>query len=152
MLLRRYRDGIIARPRKWHRPTATMGRFHPLITYRLNHDPGHGVVGVHHFTLTLSRVQPDVKIEVNAPWPIEREEMEEVEKGFLQDAREAILIMVRIMVVGSVISTLLATYLITRLTHATLFPTILRRGECSYFIFVALPINLFFCSQLTDIL
>ncbi|EFN88692.1 Uncharacterized aarF domain-containing protein kinase 2 [Harpegnathos saltator] len=42
--------------------------------------------------------------------------------------REAILILTRIMVISSVISTLLAAYLITRLTHATLFPTILRKG------------------------
>ncbi|XP_032684508.1 uncharacterized aarF domain-containing protein kinase 2-like isoform X4 [Odontomachus brunneus] len=131
-LSRRYRGDIIANLRKWHRPMVTTSHFRPLITRRLDLDLAHGVVGgVRHLASTLSRVQPAVKIEVNALWPIEREETEEIgleEKDFLQDAREAILILARIMVISSVISTLLAAYLITRLTHATSFSTILRKA------------------------
>ncbi|XP_014489555.1 PREDICTED: uncharacterized aarF domain-containing protein kinase 2-like [Dinoponera quadriceps] len=68
-------------------------------------------------------------IETDLPWGfIEREETEETERGFLRDALEAILILARIAVISSIVSTLLAAYLITRLTHATWFPTILRRG------------------------
>ncbi|XP_032684506.1 uncharacterized aarF domain-containing protein kinase 2-like isoform X2 [Odontomachus brunneus] len=124
-LSRRYRGDIIANLRKWHRPMVTTSHFRPLITRRLDLDLAHGVVGgVRHLASTLSRVQPAVKIEVNALWPIEREETEEI--GL--DAREAILILARIMVISSVISTLLAAYLITRLTHATSFSTILRKA------------------------
>jgi len=63
--------------------------------------------------------------------PVDDEEKEEEERkgGFLADARETILVLARIAIVTSVITTLLAAYLITRLTHASSFPTILREGK-----------------------
>ncbi|XP_026829620.1 uncharacterized aarF domain-containing protein kinase 2 [Ooceraea biroi] len=47
---------------------------------------------------------------------------------FLEYTREAILILLRIVIVGSVLIAVIVAYLITRLTHATLFPIILRKG------------------------
>ncbi|XP_020293589.1 uncharacterized aarF domain-containing protein kinase 2-like isoform X2 [Pseudomyrmex gracilis] len=49
-------------------------------------------------------------------------------EGFLAGVRETILIFARIVVVSSVIATLVAAYLITRLTHANQFPLILCKG------------------------
>lgn len=59
----------------------------------------------------------------------EEKKEEERKDGFLADARETILVLARIAIVTSVISTLLVAYLITRLTHASSFPTILREGK-----------------------
>ncbi|EFN69018.1 Uncharacterized aarF domain-containing protein kinase 2 [Camponotus floridanus] len=49
-------------------------------------------------------------------------------RGFLEDARETVLILARIVIVSSVVTTMIAAYLITRLTHARLFPGALRAG------------------------
>ncbi|XP_072749446.1 uncharacterized aarF domain-containing protein kinase 2 [Anoplolepis gracilipes] len=49
-------------------------------------------------------------------------------RGFLEDVRETVLILARIVIVSSVVTTLITAYLITRLTHASLFSTTLRRG------------------------
>lgn len=59
----------------------------------------------------------------------EEEEEEERKSGFLVDARETSLVLARLAIVTSVITTLLAAYLITRLTHTNAFPTILRKGN-----------------------
>ncbi|XP_018405692.1 PREDICTED: uncharacterized aarF domain-containing protein kinase 2-like [Cyphomyrmex costatus] len=61
-------------------------------------------------------------------WPIDDDEEEEQKSGFLVDAQEMILVLTRITIVTTVITILLVAYLITRLTHASLFPTILRKG------------------------
>ncbi|KYQ47259.1 putative aarF domain-containing protein kinase 2 [Trachymyrmex zeteki] len=62
-------------------------------------------------------------------WPINEEKEEEGQKnGFLVDAQEMILVLARIAIVSTVITILLVAYLITRLTHASLFPIILRKG------------------------
>ncbi|XP_018378366.1 PREDICTED: uncharacterized aarF domain-containing protein kinase 2 isoform X2 [Trachymyrmex cornetzi] len=67
--------------------------------------------------------------ELQTVWPTYKEKEEEEQKnGFLADAQEMILVLVRIAVVGTIITTLLVAYLITRLTHVSLFPTILRKG------------------------
>lgn len=58
------------------------------------------------------------------------EKSEEKRKGgFLADLQETIHVLARIAIITSVITTLLAAYLITRLTHAGSFPIILRKGK-----------------------
>ncbi|XP_011685452.1 PREDICTED: uncharacterized aarF domain-containing protein kinase 2-like isoform X2 [Wasmannia auropunctata] len=58
----------------------------------------------------------------------EKEEDKKEQKGFFVDAQETILVLTRITIVTSIIITLLAAYLITRLTHTSLFLVILRKG------------------------
>lgn len=80
---------------------------------------------------TLSR-NPRAQIrEPQLVGPIEDEREKEMERkgGFLIDAREMILVLARIAIVTSVITILLAAYLITRLTHTSSFPIILRKGN-----------------------
>lgn len=60
---------------------------------------------------------------------VEEEEQKEGVEDFLEDTRKTILMLARIVIVSSVITTLAAAYLITRLTHTSLFPIILRRGK-----------------------
>lgn len=82
---------------------------------------------------TLSR-NPRAQIrEPQSVGPIDDGKEEEMEQrgSFLIDAREMILMLARIAIVTSVITTLLAAYLITRLTHTSSFPIILRKGNPS---------------------
>jgi len=59
----------------------------------------------------------------------EKEKEEERKDGFFVDARETVLMLMRIAIVTSIIITLLAAYLIMRMTHASSFPIILRKGN-----------------------
>ncbi|KAH0944567.1 hypothetical protein HN011_002009 [Eciton burchellii] len=58
----------------------------------------------------------------------EVDEKEKEPDEFLEYTQQVILILVRLVIVGSVIIGLIVAYLITRLTHAYLFPVILRKG------------------------
>ncbi|XP_018349868.1 PREDICTED: uncharacterized aarF domain-containing protein kinase 2 isoform X1 [Trachymyrmex septentrionalis] len=66
--------------------------------------------------------------ELQTMWPTYKEKEGEQKNGFLVDAQEMILILARIAIVSTVITILLVAYLITRLTCANFFPTILRKG------------------------
>lgn len=78
---------------------------------------------------TLSR-NPRAHIREPQTVSIEQEEEEELQRDdFFVDAREMILVLARVAIVTSVITTLLAAYLITHLTHANSFPNILRKGN-----------------------
>lgn len=81
-------------------------------------------------TTTFSR-SPRVKIrEPQTIGPADDEDEGELRNGsVLEEARETVLILARIVIVSSVVTTLIAAYLITRLTHTNLFPTALRRGK-----------------------
>ncbi|KYM83507.1 putative aarF domain-containing protein kinase 2 [Atta colombica] len=61
-------------------------------------------------------------------WPTYKENEEKQKNGFLVDAQEMILVLARIAIISTVITILLITYLITRLTYANLFPIILQKG------------------------
>lgn len=82
----------------------------------------------------LSR-NPRVRIRELQTIGLVNDEKEEewMNRGFLEDARETVLILARIVIVSSVVTTLIAAYLITRLTHARLFPGALRAGEREIF-------------------
>ncbi|KAM0729486.1 putative aarF domain-containing protein kinase 2 [Formica fusca] len=80
-------------------------------------------------TTTLSR---NPRIKIREPQTIgsadEGDDGERKSGVFLEELRETVLILARIVIVSSVVTTLIAAYLITRLTHANLFPTALRTG------------------------
>lgn len=143
-LSRHYRHYVVARRRKWHGENSrgpAGPRFHQLATRR---DPDLDLVDttvVRDLVFpSLSRVDPRLENDRPAAWLVRRKEDEgqEGRLGILGDARETILILARIAIIGSVIVILLAAYLITRLTHSSLFPAILRRGEREVASFVLL--------------
>lgn len=54
------------------------------------------------------------------------------QEGFLDGTWNVILILARISVIGSIVAGLAVVYLITRLTHRHLFPTILRKSDYTF--------------------
>lgn len=121
-LARLYRSGNIPRG-KWyyHR----RGRSHPPIT---------------RFDL-LKAIDRDLAVFSCGPRVIRIREPQSVtvvgnvidndghDESFLTGVREIISIFARIVIVSSIITTLIAAYLITRLTHANQFPLILCKGK-----------------------
>jgi len=84
----------------------------------------------HNLASTALFCKPRAQIrELQTMWPIYKENEEEQKNGFLIDAQEMILVLARIAIISTVITILLITYLITRLTYANLFPTILQKGK-----------------------
>ncbi|KAL6447010.1 hypothetical protein ACFW04_001402 [Cataglyphis niger] len=84
------------------------------------------------FTSATTTFSRNPRVKIREPQTIgpadDGEESELSNKGILEEARETVLILARIVIVSSVVTTLIAAYLITRLTHTNLFPTALRRG------------------------
>lgn len=126
--LRRYRADAACRKWQWNRRRC----FHPVLTRPCSGslDESWTDSSLVSATTALSR-NPRVRIrEPQTIGPIDEEEEEEwMNRGFLEDVRETVLILARIVIVSSVVTTLIAAYLITRLTHTRLFPGALRSGE-----------------------
>lgn len=85
------------------------------------------------FTSATTTFFRNPRVKIREPQTIgpadDGEERELSNEGILEEARETVLILARIVIVSSVVTTLIAAYLITRLTHTNLFPTALRRGK-----------------------
>ncbi|XP_071649990.1 uncharacterized aarF domain-containing protein kinase 2 [Temnothorax longispinosus] len=124
----RRRSDDVARWRSRYRPRGC--RFHPPpVTRCANENPNQWTN--RNFASTVLSRNPRAKIrEPQTVGPIDDEEKEEEKQkgGFLADARETVLVLARIAIVTSVITTLLAAYLITRFTYTNSFPIILRKG------------------------
>jgi len=122
----RHRGNDIARRRSHLRGC----RFHqPLTTYCYCKYPNQWTN--HNLVSTAFSRNPRAQIRESQTMGSIDEEKEEEERkdGFLVDARETILMLMRIGIVTSIIITLLAAYLIMRMTHASSFPIILRKGS-----------------------
>lgn len=80
---------------------------------------------------TLSRnARAQIREPQTANFDSDDEERSEKRKGgFLADLQETMRVLARIAIITSVIASLLAAYLITRLTHPTSFPVLLRKGN-----------------------
>ncbi|XP_067204019.1 uncharacterized aarF domain-containing protein kinase 2-like isoform X2 [Linepithema humile] len=122
-LLRRYCDKIVRR-RKWYQNYS-----HPLIKRYRDNDFDIKRTSRNLSSNALFR-GPRIKIprEPQSGTPIDKIDEDEQEEGFLECTQRAILILAKIVVVSSVITTLVAAYLITRVTHTNVFPIILQRG------------------------
>ncbi|XP_011631396.1 uncharacterized aarF domain-containing protein kinase 2-like [Pogonomyrmex barbatus] len=123
--IRRCGDNVLARRRSRYRRRENCSHPPPVkrsseyLNERTNHDLASTV---------LSR---NPRAQIREPQTIGSigDDEEDVQKGgFLVEARETILVITRIAVVITVINILLIVYLITRLTHTSLFPPILRKG------------------------
>lgn len=126
--LRRRGDNI-ARWRLYYHPRGR--RFHPPAKMRYD-DEYHKQWNNRNFASTVLPRKPRAHIrEPQSVGPVDNEEKEQKvrKSGFLANARETIFVLARIAIITSVITTLLAAYLITRLTHTSSFPTILRKGN-----------------------
>lgn len=125
--LRRCRSADAAR-RRWQ---FRRRRFHQTLTCPRNRnlDDVRTDRGLASATTALSR---NPRVQIREPQTIGYVDDEEERRngGFLEDARETVLILVRIVIVSSVVTILVAAYLITRLTHVNLFPAVLRTGKC----------------------
>lgn len=119
-LLRRYRDKISRK--KWYYQNYS----HPLIRHYYDHNIERTKRNLLSTALCRS---PRMRIprEPQSRTPIEKED--EQKEGFMESTRKAILMLARIMIVSSVITTLVVAYLITRLTHTNMFPIILQKGK-----------------------
>jgi len=122
-------DDIARRRSRYHSRGC---RFHqPLITYCYCKYPNQWIN--HNLASTTFSRNPRAQIrELQTMGSINEEKEEEEEErkdGFLVDAQETILLLMRIAIVTSIIITLLAAYLIMRMTHASSFPIILRKGS-----------------------
>jgi len=124
-LLRRYRNNI-ARG-KWR--YQKRDHFHSLITH--GGDLGFNKGLNHNLASTMfSRASVlNVRETRTTSSSGEVDEKEKEPDEFLEYTQQVILILVRLVIVGSVIIGLIVAYLITRLTHAYLFPVILRKGK-----------------------
>ncbi|CAL1687398.1 unnamed protein product [Lasius platythorax] len=123
--LRRCRSADAARGRWQFRRR----RFHQTLTRPGNRDLDDVRTdrGLASATTALSR---NPRVQIREPQTIGSVDDEEERRngGFLENARETVLILVRIVVVSSVVTILVAAYLITRLTRVNLFPAVLRTG------------------------
>lgn len=123
--IRRCGDNVLARRRSRYRRRENC--FHPPPVKRsreyLNEWTNYNLASA-----ALSR-HPRAQIrEPQTIGPIGDDDKNVQKGGFLVETRETILVIARIAVVISVINILLIVYLITRLTHTSLFPPILRKG------------------------
>jgi len=124
--LRHRSDDIARRRSRYHLRGC---RFHqPLITYCYCKYPN--LWTNHNLASTTFSRNPRAQIrESQTMGSIDEEKEEERKDGFLVDAQETILMLMRIAIVTSIIITLLTAYLIMRMTHASSFPIILRKGS-----------------------
>lgn len=115
--LLRYRNNISRR--KWHQGWS---RVHPLIKRNGNlvftQRTARQVVSTFSHNFDIKNETQTVKYIDNIK-----------EGSFSEDALKTALILVRILIIGSIITIVFAAYLITRLTCTNLFPTILRKGN-----------------------
>jgi len=124
-LLQRYRNNIAHR--KWR--YQKRDHFHSPVTQRGNLGFNKGL-NYNLASIMFSRASLlNVRETGTTSSSDEVDEKEKEPDEFLEYTRQVILILVRLVIVGSVIIGLIIAYLITRLTHVYLFPVILQKGK-----------------------
>lgn len=131
--LRRRGDDIRHRWRSRYRPrrASPPHRFHSPLTHCDGECPNQWTNQRNLASTTLSR---NSRAQIREPQTLDfvddEEKSEEARKcGILADLQETMHMLARIVIITSVITTLLTAYLITRLTHTSSFPIILRKGK-----------------------
>ncbi|KAL0113006.1 hypothetical protein PUN28_012324 [Cardiocondyla obscurior] len=125
--LKRFLTGL--RRHQWRHRSGRGHRSHPKTTH-YEHPNRPGVIKYNFVSVLVgynlgARIRKPRTVKVVCK---KEEGVEQREGGFLAEARDTMLVLARLATVAWVITGLLAMYLITRLTHPSSFPTVLRKG------------------------